>query len=123
MLTMSIIINIKVTIKYRKRGFRIVVVKKRVFAPFHHNKKILASFSNGNHGVSIFLLTGCFTLRFKYDKNNILIIRMLKVLLMEAMKKEKDWTEQYFKARGFDLSKIKSRNRKIVFYNVRKKEK
>jgi hypothetical protein len=42
---------------------------------------------------------------------------------MEAMEIEKDWTKEYFKARGFELAEIKSKNRKISFYAVRKKEK
>ena len=39
------------------------------------------------------------------------------------IEKEKDWTKEYFKARGFELAEISYNNRKISFYSVRKKEK
>ena len=47
----------------------------------------------------------------------------MKGVIMESLEIEKDWTEQYFKARGYELSIIASKNRKASFYNIRKKEK
>ena len=44
------------------------------------------------------------------------------MLLMESLEIEKDWTEQYFKARGYELAKIISKNKKTSFYSVRKKK-
>ena len=47
----------------------------------------------------------------------------MKGVIMESLETEKDWTEQYFKARGFELAVIVSKNKKASFYSVRKKEK
>ncbi|BDI54926.1 MAG: hypothetical protein [Thorarchaeia virus VerdaV2] len=40
---------------------------------------------------------------------------------MENLEIEKDWTREYFKARGFKLAEIISKNKKTSFYLVRKK--